>query len=520
MNITNALYRTAQLYPERIASVHEGRTRTWTDMLRRVARLGGALRGRGIAAGERVALLGWNTDRYLEAALAVAWAGAVMVPLNTRLAISELAYQLDDAGVSALIFDRGFEETAARLCEDRKLLRLRIAMEGVGIAAFADDYEALVNSAEPIASVDRRPDDLLGIYYTSGTSGLPKGVMCTHANMTYQMSVHTMNAGWTSETSFLHVLPIFHVGGLRSALCATALGARQAYMPRFDLDQFLERVANEHISASGLGPVMISWLLDHPKFGEHDLSVLKDILYGTSLMPRPVLERALKLLPGVRFMQIYGQTENNGTITVLRPEEHVVNGPGADRLSSAGRAWWGTHARVVDSEGREAQRGSPGEIVCRSPSVMTGYWNDQKQSAEAIRKGWLHTGDVGYMDDDGYIFVVDRIKDMIVSGGENVYSSEVESAISSLPGVAQVAVIGIPSERWGESVHAIVVPVQGAQITEQAVIAHCRSRITGYKCPKTVEIRSELLPLSAANKILKRMLREPYLKKRDSVSPG
>jgi long-chain acyl-CoA synthetase len=440
-----------------------------------------------------------------------------MVPLNTRLAIPELAYQLDDAGVSALIFDGGFEQTAARLCEDRRLLRLRIAMEGAGTAAFADDYEALLNSAEPVGSVDRRPDDLLGIFYTGGTSGMPKGVMGTHANMAYQMSVHTMNAGWTSETSFLHVLPMFHLGGLRSALCVTALGARHAYMPRFDLDQFLERIARESINASGLGPVMISWLLEHPRFADHDLSALKDLLYGTSPMPRSILQRALKLLPGVRFTQMYGQTENNGTITVLRPEEHIMDGPGAERLSSAGRACRGTYARIVDSEGMEAPRGSPGEIVCRSPSVMTGYWNDPNQSAEAIREGWLHTGDIGYMDYDGYIFVVDRIKDMIVTGGENVFSSEVESAISSLPGVAQVAVIGIPSEWWGESVHAIVVPVQGAQITEQAVIAQCRSRISGYKCPKTVEIRSEPLPLSGVNKILKRMLREPYWEKRDST---
>ena len=509
MFIINALHRAAQVRGGQVASVHQDRSWTWAQVHERVARLGGALRDAGVAAGDRVAVLGWNSDRYLEAVLSVSWIGAVLVPLNTRLAAPEIATLAQHAGATMLLFDPEFvpmAQAARHACPGMRLITLGAS------AALTDapPSDALIAQTAAVADANPQPSDLMGIFYTGGTTGLPKGVMASHANVAQQVTVHMTDLGWSPETIYLAVLPMFHLGGLTGAYCLLSLAARQHYVEKFDAAVFLERLAAEHITATGLSPVSIGWLLDSPRLHELDLSALRQLGYGTAPITEAILRKAMALLPAVQFTQIYGQTEITGTISVLRPQEHVLDGAAATRLRSAGRASWGIRVRVVDDNTQDVAPGTNGEILARSPGVMQGYWLDPVQTASTVRDGWLHTGDIGYLDADGFLFVVDRKKDMIVTGGENVFSSEVENAIASCPGVAQVAVVGIPHAVWGEAVHAVVVPAMGATLDAKEVIGHCRSLIAGYKCPKSVDIRNTPLPLSGVNKVQKHLLREAY----------
>ena len=509
MFIVNALHRAAQTRPDHIASVHQGRNWTWAQVRDRVARLGTVLRAHGVGSGDRVAVLGWNTDRYLEAVLSVSWIGGVLVPLNTRLAAPEVAYQVQHAQATVLLFDAEFAAIAAAALDCSPALRL-ITLGATAACPGARPSDALIEAALPCEDANPQPGDLMGIFYTGGTTGLPKGVMATHANVAQQVAVHMIDLGWSPETVYLAVLPMFHLGGLTGAYCLLSLAGRQHYVEKFDVAVFLERLAGERISAAGLSPVSLGWLLDSPRLAELDLSALRSLGYGTAPITEALLRKAMQRLPGVQFTQIYGQTEITGTISVLRPQDHVLDGAAALRLRSAGCASWGVRVRVVDEAGCDVPGGATGEIVARSPGVMAGYWRDPAQSAMALRDGWLHTGDIGYLDDQGYLFVVDRSKDMIVTGGENVFSCEVENAIASCPGVAQVAVVGIPHAVWGEAVHAVVVPVTGATLDAETVIQHCRVLIAGYKCPKSVDIRAAPLPLSGVNKVQKHVLREAY----------
>jgi len=507
--IINALHRAAQIHGDRIASVHQGRSWTWAQVLDRVARLGSVLRAYDVKPGDRVAVIGWNTDRYLEAVLAVSWVGAVVVPLNTRLALPEVAYQVHNAGATLLIFDPEFAGLSDILCEKNLAMR-RITLSSTPARPDALASDNLIALSQPGTNANPGPGDLMGIFYTGGTTGLPKGVMTTHANIAQQITCHMMDLGWTPATRYLHVLPMFHLGGLTAAYCLLSLAGCQHYMEKFDVSDFVERLASERITAAALSPVSIGWLLDSPRMATLDFSALHQLGYGTAPITEAVLRKAMERLPRVQFTQVYGQTEITGTISVLRPEDHKLDGANAARLRSAGRASWGVHIRVVNDAGHDVPSYELGEIVARSPGMTQGYWQDQAQSATALRNGWLHTGDIGYLDADGYLFVVDRKKDMIVTGGENVFSSEVENAIATIPGVAQVAVIGIPSDVWGEAVHAVVVQAHDATLTAENIINHCRTLIAGYKCPKTVEVRTTPLPLSGVNKIQKHVLRETF----------
>ena len=511
MFIVNSLHRAAQVRGDCIASVHEGRAWTWSQVRERVARLASVLRAQGIQAGDRVAVLGYNTDRFLQAVLSVSWAGAVVVPLNTRLAQPEITYQLEHAEVSLLMFDPEFRGTAEAALSAMPALRL-LRLDAPQPDVLAPDTDTLIAAAKPLEDARAQPGDLMGIFYTGGTTGLPKGVMTTHASFAHQTTLHMMDLGWSEDTVYLHVLPMFHIGGLAAAYCVLALAARQHYMEKFDAGVFGERLAAERITAAALSPVSVGWLLDSPRLSVLDLSALTNLGYGTAPITEAILRKAMQRLPGARFTQIYGQTEITGTISVLRPKEHSLEGEAALRLRSAGRASWGVQLRVVDDAGNDVVPGAQGEVIARSPGMMTGYWRDPIQTASTLRDGWLHTGDIGYLDDEGFLFVVDRKKDMIVTGGENVYSSEVEHAIASCAGVAQVAVIGIPHPTWGEAVHAVVVPSASAQLEPEAIIRHCRALIAGFKCPKSVEIRTTPLPLSGVNKIQKHVLREPFWK--------
>jgi acyl-CoA synthetase (AMP-forming)/AMP-acid ligase II len=319
---------------------------------------------------------------------------------------------------------------------------------------------------------------------------------------------------WVFDESYvyLHQTPMFHAASLGAILCVAAVGGTTTFVPVFDPAKVLDAIEEHQVTMTVMVPTMIGMMLAHPDFRPERLASLRILTYGASPMPTALLERLLALLPDMEIFQGYGMTESCGLLTSLGPEEHRRGG---DLLRSAGRPLLGATLSIRDAAGQVVPVGERGEVWARSGNFMVGYWNRPEETAEAFRDGWYHTGDAGYVDAEGYLYLIDRVKDMIVTGGENVYSAEVENAIASLPAIAQVAVIGIPDERWGEAVHAIVVLREGMTVTEDEIKEHTRALIAGYKVPKSVEIRTEAMPLSGALKILKRELRAPYWADRD-----
>jgi long-chain acyl-CoA synthetase len=290
------------------------------------------------------------------------------------------------------------------------------------------------------------------------------------------------------------------------------VGGRHAFVSRFEPVEVLQTIQVDRVTHAQFVPTMINMLANHPRFAEFDISTLSLILYGASPMPEGVLRKAMQVMPHVRLLHAYGMTEAAPIVTLLDPRYTTLEGPFAGRLKSCGQAALGCEVKVVDTDRREVPRGTAGELAIRGANIMKGYWNKPAETAAVLADGWYYSGDGATMDDEGFVYIVDRLKDMIISGGENVYSAEVENAISLLDGVGEVAVIGVPDERWGERVHAIIVPKPGAKLGEDQVMAHCRAHIAGYKCPRSLEFRDQPLPLSGAGKVLKRDLREPYWK--------
>jgi long-chain acyl-CoA synthetase len=303
---------------------------------------------------------------------------------------------------------------------------------------------------------------------------------------------------------------MFHLADGASTFGVTMAAGRHTFIPRFDPVEVLQNVQAERVTNATLVPTMVNMVVNHPRFPEFDISSLKLVLYGASPMPEGVIRKAMAVMPTVKFMHAYGMTEAAPIVTLLDPRYTTLDGPFAGRHKSCGQVAPTVECKVVDDRRREVARGTPGELAIRGANIMKGYWNKPAETAAVLHDGWYYSGDGAYMDDEGFVYIVDRLKDMIISGGENVYSAEVENAISLIPGVAEVAVIGVPDERWGERVHAIIVPRAGANLTADSVMEHCRQQIAGYKCPRSVDFRSETLPLSGAGKVLKRELREPY----------
>lgn len=513
MYLTQGLRRAAQIRPRAKAIVDGDRQWTWNEVLERVSRTAGMLRNLGLQAGDRAAVLSLNNAQYFKLLFAVPWAGGSVVPLNTRLIASEIDYILEDSGAKILFVDKTF----APLLKSLRAEQMRAVIQ-FDAEQQADDvlpFEPLMLSSSPIEDKLRGGDDLAGIYYTGGTTGRPKGVMLSHGNLVAN-AINVMFAlGYDRDTNYLHSPPMFHLADGCSTFGVTMQGGSHVFMPRFDPLQFLETVQRERVTDVTLVPTMINMFLSHPRFAEFDLSSFKRIYFGAAPMPDGLLRRALSTMPSVKFQQAWGMTELSPIATTMDPRFSVLDGPDAGRLRSCGQAVSTVEVRIADPKGDELPRGEVGEVIVRGPTVMQGYWNQPEATAAALRNGWMCSGDAGVMDEDGFLYIVDRIKDMIVTGAENVYSAEVENAISLMAEVAEVAVIGIPDETWGETVHAIVVPRANCEVTEDAVIAHCRNHIAGYKTPRSVEIRPTPLPLSAAGKILKTELRAPFWRNKD-----
>lgn len=508
--LTQAVHRNAQIRGNKIATIQGDRQHTWREFKDRVARFAGGLKGLGIEQGDRVAILALNSDRYYEYYFSVPWAGACVVPLNIRWSPVENAYSLKDAGAKALVVDDAFAKMIPALKEQGVELDHIIFCGDGEMPEGCISYEQLITDNEPAEDAFRKNDDLAGIYYTGGTTGFPKGVMLTHTNVWSSAIALVTEVGLSEENRILHAAPMFHLADGAMSQGGMLAGCSHCFIPMFTPDGTIKGIENYKATHAILVPVMIQMTINHPDVKTADLSSLIYILYGASPIAESVLIQAMNTFPSASFAQGYGQTELAPLATILRPEYHVTEGPNAGKLKSAGQAICCVEIKIADEDGNSLPIGEIGEIAVSGPNAMTGYWNKPEETAVSMRNGWIHTGDAGYMDDDGFVFLVDRVKDMIVSGGENVYSAEVENAVMNHPAVDQVVVIGIPSDQWGEQVHAEVILKEGQSATPEDIINKTKEFIANYKCPRSIAFRSEPFPLSGAGKLLKRDVRKPY----------
>jgi len=506
--------RAAATDAEAAASIFEGRTRSWGDLLDRAARLASGLRRLGVEAGDRVAVLGANSDRYMELYLAIPWAGAVIAPLNPRWSAEENRYAIGDCTPKVIFVGDGVGAPALELIADRTLALTPVWAASSPAPDGWTDYDALLDAA-PTEPAERHGDDLFGIFYTGGTTGRSKGVMLSHAGLVGNCQAIRDAGPFPDGCRGLVVAPLFHLAAAAVLAAIMQAGGTAVILGAFTPAATLEAIEAGAVTDALLVPTMIQMVLDDPAFDPARLARLQRIIYGASPIAEATLDRMMASAPQVDFYQAYGMTEVSCAATILRPEFHLGDHRKAGRHRAAGQVIANTEVMIADDEDRPRAVGEVGEILVRGAGLMLGYWNQPDLTAEALRGGWMHTGDGGRMDEIGLVYVVDRLKDMIVTGGENVYSGEVESALARHPAVAQCAVIGVPDERWGERVHAVIVPRPGALVAGDEIMDHCRALIAGYKCPKTIELRTEPLPLSAAGKVLKHVLREPYWQGRD-----
>ncbi len=508
-SMTQLIRRASQTIGDTIATVDGDRTQTWREFENRIACFAGGLQKAGVSAGDCVAILALNSDRYFEFMFAVPWAGGVFQPVNTRLAGPEIVYWLNDSQARVLVVDSSFaplvNEIRSQLTDVQTLIFIDDGAVPEGYMAYAE----LVGAA-PIADAGRNNDEVAGLFYTGGTTGRSKGVMLSHSNLVVNALQGVSVLDCRPRDHILHVAPMFHIADAFICMMSAAIGGSNYFLPAFEPVSTMQAMQEHKIERLLLVPTMINMLVNHPDVGKYDLSSLRAVMYGASPMPESVMRKSLQVLPTTRMFQAYGQTETAPLITALQPERHVFDGPLAGKTKSAGQAAPGVDLAIMDDERNILPAGSIGEICMRGPNVMLGYRNMPEQTDNTIIDGWMHTGDGGYLDEDGFLFIVDRVKDMIISGGENVYSAEVENAIYQHEAVNQCAVIGIPHEKWGEQVHAVVVLHAGQSVDEEGMIAHCKALIAGFKCPRSISFQSDPLPLSGAGKILKTELRKPF----------
>lgn len=500
MTLDEIVSRNALRFPRKPALVSGDRTLTWKDLDGRVNRLARAFTDAGLAPGARVAVLLSNCPEYFEIYFACARAGLIAVPLNYRLTPAEMAQVLRHAEPSLLVAGAEYAEACEALAAHVPGLP-RWQVDGSG------EYEARLAAAHADPFPTRsREDDPAAIFYTSGTTGLPKGAMVSHVNLEMNGYNQAIADGSRPDDINLVSTPIYHVGAVFMAVTYMMLGCTQVILPRFEPGLWLKAMAASRATVSLLIPTMINAVLNHPEFGRHDLSRLRLIFYGGGPMPPAVLERAMT---GFRcgFTQGYGLTETLEA-TFLVSSDHVPGAEGVvrERLRSAGREAVGAEVRIVDDNGADLPTGEIGEILIRSRSVIRGYWKMPEESAAAIRDGWFHTGDLGYLDEDRYLFVVDRKKDMVVSGGVNIYTKEIEAVLFEHPAVLEAAVFALPDEHWGEVVAAAVVLRHGMAADAEALQAHCKAHLAGFKCPRRFFFIDDL-PKNPSGKVLKRELR-------------
>jgi acyl-CoA synthetase (AMP-forming)/AMP-acid ligase II len=500
----------AEVRPDAPAVSHSGTTRTWAELDRRVQQNAAAQRAIGLAPGDRVAVLDLNHPSCLETTLACARAGTVNAVVNFRLAPPEIAYVINDASARVLFVGPEFADAVERLRPKLPAVERVIRVGGPD-----DEYEGLLAAHEPGGDAyGCTPDDCFVQLYTSGTTGFPKGAMLTHRGMTAHARNVSADLEIGTDARVQVAMPLYHVGGTSYALLAMSRGAHILMLRMPDPAAVLEMLESERITHTFLVPALLAAMAQMPGAAERDFSALRALSYGASPMPLPVMRACLALFPGVMH-QVYGMTEACGVVSTLGPEDHA-NPAVEHRLVSAGTPIQDVEIEVRDpATGEPVPTGEPGEIWVRTDQIMGGYWGKPEATAATITAdGWLRTGDGGHVDADGYLYVTDRIKDMIVSGGENIYPAEIERVLAEHPTVDDVAVIGVPDDRWGEVPKAVVVAARDATVDPEALIAHCREHLAAFKCPKTVDVVDEL-PRNLTGKVLKKQLREPYWQGRE-----
>jgi fatty-acyl-CoA synthase len=514
-----------QQYPHRTAVVCNQERFTYKEFGERAGRLAGALRQLGVRPGDRVAFLSTNCHRLLEAYYGVLEAGAVLLPLNIRLAASELSYILNDAGATIVFVEKQFLPLVEAFRKDIPSVKTFIQLEGVPEASWiaADNYETLLREAMPhrmdIASVNE--NDLAELFYTSGTSANPKGVMLTHRNV-YLHAVHVCLAFHIeSGTVELHTIPLFHANGWGVAHFLTLLGGKHVMMQRFDPKEVFRLIQEESVHSCSLVPIMATVLVNCPERQNYHLSSLRRIVIGGAASS-PTLIREVEEKLGCECFSGYGLTETSPALS-LSPTKPESNWQGEQRWAGQAMTGYpvpGVEMRVVDANDNDVPHDGRaiGEIIVRGDGVMEGYWRQPEASAEALRGGWFHTGDMATLNQDGYLLIVDRKKDIIVSGGENISSLELEKAILAHPAILEAGVIPVPDEKWGEVPKALVVLKPDATVTESELVEFCRTRLAHYKCPRSFEFVASL-PKTATGKILKKELRKKYWQGRDTLRP-
>jgi long-chain acyl-CoA synthetase len=485
------LKRALQVGAERTAVEYEGNRTSFRELWIRCRKLAGMVSAKGVAPGDRIAILADNSLQYLEMYVGLPAAGFVIVPLNTRHATPELRYAIEDAGAKLLITDR----------DPGSLSDLVDA-----VITVPDDYETLLHNApEMELGVSVTEDTLAGLFYTGGTTGASKGVMLSHRNL-ISNTIHNMTISQPSqEHVWLLMAPMFHAAGTNAILTGIWSASCQVPLRVFDPATALDLIERHGVTHTLGVPAMIAAITELQLREPRQTATLQLVLHGGSPIATEVVRRAHKAFPSAEFAHVYGATETSPLVTGIRNEQRCLDQP---RGRSCGQSLIGVQIKIVDAKGEELPTGEVGEVATCGPNVMQGYWRKPEQTASVLRNGWYHTGDLGRLDTDGYLYLVDRAKDMIVTGGENVYCSEVEEALYKHPAVLEAAVIGVPDARWGEAVHAVVVPRE--PVTAEALIEFCREHIAGYKLPKSITFSATELPKSGPGKILKRELRKPF----------
>jgi acyl-CoA synthetase (AMP-forming)/AMP-acid ligase II len=517
VNTADLLTIPASIVPDQEIMVFGDRRQTYQETMTRVQRLAGALAALGISKGERVAVLDTNSAHYVEAYFATSLLGAIFVPLNCRARAEELEYMATTAGARMLMVGDRYGPLVSRIRERLRGVTHYVAMESPQPEMVL--FEALIAEASGAAGAAEVDDEDVNILmYTSGTTGRPKGVMLTYNDLVAYVCGHTDLANGTPRGSSLLCVPLYHIAGVTSMMTSLFTGRRLVILRQFAPAAWLDTVQRERITHAFLVPTMLKRVIEHPDFDRCACSSLEILAYGAAPMPVPVIRRALEMFPPtVGFISAFGQTETTATVTMLLPEDHRLGGAPQEverklqRLSSIGRPLPDVEVRVVDAAGAAVTRGEIGEIAVRTPRLMKGYVSPGDATAQTIVNGWLHTRDMGWMDDDGYLYLAGRKDDLIIRGGENISPAEVEAVLHTHPAIDEAAIIGVPDVEWGEQVMAIVVPRAGSTLTAEEVIDWCYQRLASFKKPALVHFVREL-PRNPLGKVLRQELRQQVVK--------
>ena len=514
MNTTELLNITALIVPDRHAIVFDDQRITFGELADRVNRLANGLAGLGVGAGDRVAVMQVNCNEHIESYFATAKLDAIFVPINFRARSEELSFMLNDSGVKAIILGQRYQDMLRQVKPELTTLEHQITLE-----APADDFLSYDDLIANSSDEDRFPtadgEDVTIIMFTAGTTGTPKGVMLSHNSFSSYILANVEPVDMELAEKNILTVPLHHIAGVQAVMAAIYGGRTLVLQRQFDEEGWMKLVQDEQVNRAMMVPTMLKRLMDQPSFGSYDLSSLQVITYGAAPMPLEVIKKAIAEFPNTRFINAFGQTETASTITMLPPDAHDIREGDPDydkkmqRLGSIGKPLPDVEVRIVDEDGNDVPLGENGEIVARGERLMKGYWNREEATKETLRGGWLYTGDLGYWDDEGFIFLSGRAKDFLKRGGEMIAPEEVEQIIMSHPAVDEAAIIGVPDIEWGERVRAIVVRKPGMELTMEDVVEHCRPRMAGFKRPEDVIFIDEL-PRNPMGKVLKRVLREEY----------